>query len=82
MAPAVDGQPVATISLVDPDSWTVETLDFDWDVMRPTEADASQVDLTQSSDSGTDVTTDASGLTAARRAATTRPTWASPRRCC
>ena len=60
--PAVAGQPVATISLLDPDRWTVEALDFDWDVMRPTEADASQVDLTQSSDTGTDVTTDASGL--------------------
>jgi hypothetical protein len=60
--PAVDGKPVATISLYDPDLWTVEKLDFDWDVMRPTEADASQVDLTQSSDTGTDVTTDASGL--------------------
>ncbi len=62
VTPAVTGQPVATISLLDPDSWTVETLDFDWDVMRPTEADASQVDLTQSSDTGSDVTTDASGL--------------------
>jgi hypothetical protein len=63
VTPAVDGQPVATISLRDPDSWTVETLDFDWDVMRPTEADASQVDLSQAADSGTDVTADASGLT-------------------
>jgi Phage tail baseplate hub (GPD) len=63
VVPAVDGQPTATISLLDPDSWTVETLDFDWDVMRPTEADASQVDLTQSSDTGTDVSTADSGLT-------------------
>ena len=62
MTPAVDGQPVATISLLDPDSWTVDTLDFDWDVMRPTEVDASQVDLTQAAATGTDVTTDASGL--------------------
>jgi hypothetical protein len=62
VVPAVTGQAVATICLVDPTSWTVESLDFDWDVVRPTEADASQVDLTQSSDSGTDVTTDASGL--------------------
>jgi hypothetical protein len=64
VTPAVDGQPVATISLFDQDDWTVETLEFDWDVMRPTEADASQVDLTQSSGAGTDVTTSASGLTA------------------
>jgi hypothetical protein len=64
VSPAVDGQPVTTISLTDPDSWTVDTLDFDWDVMRPTEADAGQVDLTQSAASGTEVTTGASGLTA------------------
>jgi hypothetical protein len=64
VVPAVTGRPVATISLLDPISWTTESLDFDWDVMRPTEADASQVDLTQSSDTGTDVTTDDSGLAA------------------
>jgi hypothetical protein len=62
VAPAVDGQSVATISLVDPDSWTVDTLDFDWDVMRPTQVESSQVDLTQSSATGTDVTADTSGL--------------------
>jgi hypothetical protein len=62
VTPAVDGEPVATISLLDPASWTVESLDFDWDVMRPTEADASQVDLTQSADTGTDVAAQASGL--------------------
>ncbi len=64
VVPTVTGQPVATISLLDPVSWTVESLDFDWDVMRPTKADASQVDLTQSSDTGTDVATDDSGLPA------------------
>ena len=64
VTPAVDGQPVTTISLIDPTSWTVDTLDFDWDVMRPTEVDSGQVDLTQSADSGTEVTTDSSGLNA------------------
>jgi hypothetical protein len=64
VTPTVTGQPVATISLSDPANWTVDSLDFDWDVMRPTEADASQVDLTQASDDGTDVSTDSSGLTA------------------
>jgi hypothetical protein len=64
VTPAVDGQPVTTISLTDPINWTVDTLDFDWDVMRPTEADSGQVDLTQSADSGTEVTTDSSGLKA------------------
>jgi hypothetical protein len=61
--PAAAGQPVATISLLDPATWTLEKLDFDWDVMRPTEVDAGQVDLTQSTDAGTEVTTGTSGLT-------------------
>jgi hypothetical protein len=63
VSPAVDGQPVATLSLLAPDSWTVDALDFDWDVTRPTQADASQVDLTQAADEGTDVSADDSGLT-------------------
>ena len=62
VVPAVTGPPVATISLLDPSSWTVEALDFDWDVMRPTAANASQVDLTQASDTGIPVTASASGL--------------------
>ena len=62
VSPAVAGPPVATISLLAPDSWAVDSLDFDWDVMRPTEAAASQVDLTQSSEIGTTVTTGSSGL--------------------
>jgi len=61
--PSVDGQPVATISLADPAKWTVDTLDFDWDVMRPSQVDASQVDLTQSADDGTAADAASSGLT-------------------
>jgi hypothetical protein len=61
--PAVDGQPVATISLVDPTTWTVDSLDFDWDIIRPSEVAASQVDLTQSSDDGADSDATSSGLT-------------------
>jgi len=61
VTPAVDGQPAATISLTDPDSWTVDALDFDWDVMRPTEVDAGQVDLTAAGP-GTEVSADDSGL--------------------
>jgi hypothetical protein len=65
VVPLTSGQPpAATISLVDPDAWTVDTLDFDWDVMRPTQADSSQVDLSQTSDTGTDVATTASGIAA------------------
>jgi hypothetical protein len=61
--PSVDAQPAATISLVDPVTWTVDTLDFDWDVMRPSQVDAGQVDLTQASDAGTETDTGSSGLT-------------------
>ena len=60
--PSVDAQPVATISLVDPNAWTVEKLEFDWDVMRPSQVDASQVDLTEAADDGTETDTDSSGL--------------------
>jgi hypothetical protein len=53
---------VGTISLADPTMWTVDTLDFDWDVMRPTEADSSQVDLTQAADEGVPANAESSGL--------------------
>jgi hypothetical protein len=61
--PTVDGQPVATVSLVDPTTWTVDSLDFEWDVMRPSEIASSQVDLTQPSDDGVDSDATSSGLT-------------------
>jgi hypothetical protein len=60
--PDVAGPPAATISLVDEDRWTTETLDFEWDVMRPTQVTASQVDLTQAAASGVEVTSTGSGL--------------------
>lgn len=44
--PFLEGAAAATISLTDPVSWNVDALDVDWDVMRPTEVDASQVSLT------------------------------------
>jgi hypothetical protein len=45
VTPNLAGQPAATITLVDPAAWSVDSLEFDWDVMRPTEVDASQVPL-------------------------------------
>jgi hypothetical protein len=72
--PAVDGQPVATISLVDPTTWTVDSLDFAWDVIRPSEVDSSQVDLTQSSDDG--VASDASSSGLSQLAPRDLPTYA------
>ena len=41
--PAVEGPPAVTIGLANPADWTVDTLDLEWDIMRPTRAMASQV---------------------------------------
>jgi hypothetical protein len=60
--PAVGEQPAATISLIDPDAWTVDNLQFDWDALRPTEVLASQVNLAEASAEGTNVTATSSGL--------------------
>jgi hypothetical protein len=38
--------PVATITLVDPDTWNADALDVDWDVMRPTQVLAGQASFT------------------------------------
>ena len=62
--PALDGPPAATIALADPADWTVDTLDLDWDIMRPTEADASQVSLTDPASSGVPGNATSSGLSA------------------
>ncbi len=56
--------PVATLSLFDPDTWSVDSLEFDWDVIRPSEVDASQVDLDSSSDDGVAGNATSSGLAA------------------
>lgn len=50
ITPDVSGDPAATISLLSPETWSVNSLEFDWDVMRPTEVDASQVPLDSSDD--------------------------------
>lgn len=50
ITPDVSGDPAATISLLSPETWSVDSLEFDWDVMRPTEVDASQVPLDSSDD--------------------------------
>jgi hypothetical protein len=52
ITPDVSGDPVTTITLSDPAAWSVDSLEFEWDVMRPTEVDASQLDLDSSSDTG------------------------------
>jgi hypothetical protein len=62
VSPAVDGTAAATISLVDPETWSVDSLDFDWDVMRPTAVDASQVPLDDNSESSVPGDSTDSGL--------------------
>ena len=62
--PALDGPAKATIALNHPTGWTADTLDLEWDVMRPTEADASQVSLTSASPAGMPGNATRSGLTA------------------
>ncbi|WP_287131217.1 hypothetical protein, partial [Candidatus Cyanaurora vandensis] len=42
-SPALDGDPVATLTLNDPAAWTVAALDFEWDVARPSAVQASQL---------------------------------------
>jgi hypothetical protein len=64
VTPDVAATAAATIDLVDPDNWSVDSLEFDWDVMRPTEVDTSQVDLDSSSDEGVAGNATSSGLAA------------------
>lgn len=73
--PDLDGDPTVTISLIDPTTWNVDALDVDWDVMRPTEVDASQVSLT---DPGSIVPGDATSSGLKALAARDLPTYAPP----
>ena len=58
--PNLDGDPVVTLNLNDPDSWNVGPLDLEWDVTRPTSVTAGQVFLDNSNAS---VSETGSGLT-------------------
>jgi hypothetical protein len=40
--PKLDGNPVITLKLNDPEAWNVDALDLSWDVMRPTAVKARQ----------------------------------------
>ncbi len=64
VTPDVGATPAATLSLVDPNTWNVDSLEFDWDVLRPSEVDTSQVDLDSSSSDGTPGNATDSGLEA------------------
>jgi hypothetical protein len=81
VTPDVSDSPSLTITLSDPNAWSVDSLEFEWDVMRPIEVDASQVDIDSSSDEGVPGNATDSGLTPLSTPATpTRdyPTYANP----
>jgi phage protein D len=60
--PKLDGDPVLTLNLNDPEVWTVSALDLDWDVTRPTAVKASQALFNDSSEDGISADTDDAGL--------------------
>jgi hypothetical protein len=52
--PRVDGHPVVTLDVNDPEAWNVGALDFQWDASRPTRVSAKQVFLNDA-DGGIDI---------------------------
>jgi hypothetical protein len=74
ITPNVRARPAFTIDLSDRDAWSVDALDFDWDVLRPIEVDASQVALDQTSEEGVAGNATASGIPS--MAAVDYPTYA------
>jgi len=60
--PNVQGDPVVTLELNDPDAWTVDSLNVDWDVTRPAEVKAWQALFTDSDQNGVSVDETSSGL--------------------
>src|SRR6266853_1267232 len=62
--PKLDGDPVLTLTLNDPEAWTIDALDLDWDVTRPTSVIARQALFTDDDANGVSADTSASGLAA------------------
>jgi hypothetical protein len=60
--PDLGGDPVVTLELNDPDAWTVDALDLEWDVGRPTEVLAAQALFDDSDEDGATVDQTDSGL--------------------
>ena len=61
--PALDGDPIATITLNDPEAPIVSALDFECDVTRPSAVKASQALFNDDSEDGVSADTSDSGLT-------------------
>jgi len=51
-SPKLDGDPLLTLTLNDPEAWTVRALDFDWDVTRPSAVKASQALFSDNNEDG------------------------------
>jgi len=60
--PKLDGDPVATLTLNDPDAWNVTALNIEWDATRPTAVSARQVLFNDDSQGGVSGDASDSGL--------------------
>lgn len=61
-SPKLDGDPVATLSITDPTTWTVTSIDLEFDVSRPSSVIARQALFTDSDEDGANADTSDSGL--------------------
>jgi phage protein D len=62
--PNLDGDPSVTLTLNDPQAWTVNALDIEWDATRPTSVVARQALFTDNDANGVSADTSDSGLPA------------------
>jgi hypothetical protein len=60
--PKLDGDPVLTLTINDPENWNVRALDVEWDVTRPSKVKASQALFNDSSEDGASGDASDSGL--------------------
>lgn len=60
--PELDAEPAATLSLNDPEAWSVDALDIDWEVTRPTAVKARQALFTDDDEDGVGAEPTESGL--------------------
>jgi hypothetical protein len=60
--PKFDGDPVVTMTVNDPENWTVSSLDLQWDATRPTSVIARQALFTDSDPDGVSADTSDSGF--------------------
>jgi hypothetical protein len=60
--PNLDGDPVATLIVNDPEAWNVAAMDIEWDATRPTEVRARQALFNDAAEDGADGGATESGL--------------------